>query len=46
METVDVDEDTAGTLLKLIDVLEDNDDVQTVFSNFDVSDEIMARLSA
>ncbi len=43
---VDVDEDTAGTLLKLIDVLEDNDDVQTVFSNFDVSDEIMARLSA
>ena len=33
-------------LFKLIDVLEDNDDVQSVSSNFDVSDEIMAQLSA
>jgi len=44
--TIEVDADTASTLFKLIEVLEDNDDVQTVSSNFDVSDEIMAQLSA
>ena len=44
--TIEVDEDTAGTLFKLIDALEDNDDVQSVSSNFDISYEIMARLSA
>ncbi|WNJ98991.1 YebC/PmpR family DNA-binding transcriptional regulator [Thalassospiraceae bacterium LMO-JJ14] len=44
--TIEVDADTASTLFKLIEVLEDNDDVQTVSSNFDVSDEIMAALSA
>jgi transcriptional/translational regulatory protein YebC/TACO1 len=44
--TTDLDEQTAGTMLKLIDVLEDNDDVQSVSSNFEVSDEIMAKLSA
>ncbi|PZQ44169.1 MAG: YebC/PmpR family DNA-binding transcriptional regulator [Micavibrio aeruginosavorus] len=41
-----VDEETAKTILKLIDTLEDNDDVQAVFSNFEVSDEIMERLMA
>lgn len=41
-----VDEDAAGTLLKLIDALEDNDDVQTVTTNFEVDDEIMERLLA
>ncbi len=40
-----VDEDTARTLFKFIDVLEDNDDVQRVSSNVDVSDEIMEKLS-
>ncbi len=40
-----VDEDTARTLFKFIEVLEDNDDVQRVSSNFDVSDEIMAKLN-
>jgi transcriptional/translational regulatory protein YebC/TACO1 len=44
--TTEVDESTAQTLLKLIDVLEENDDVQRVSTNFEVSDEIMARLSA
>ena len=44
--TIEVDADTASTLFKLIEVLEDNDDVQTVSSNFDVSDEIMAALGA
>lgn len=44
--TTELDESTAATMLKLIDVLEDNDDVQTVSSNFEVSDEILAKLSA
>ncbi|MGE4432237.1 MAG: YebC/PmpR family DNA-binding transcriptional regulator [Sphingobium sp.] len=42
--TVDLDEGNAGTLLKLIDTLEDDDDVQTVWGNYEVSDEIMAKL--
>lgn len=44
--TVALDEDNARTLLKLIEVLEDHDDVQNVFANFDISDEIAERLSA
>lgn len=44
--TIEVDADTASTLFKLIETLEDNDDVQSVSSNFDVSEEIMERLSA
>jgi len=39
-----VDEDQARTLLKFIDVLEDNDDVQSLSFNFEITDEIMARL--
>jgi len=41
-----VDEDAAGTLLKLIEALEDNDDVQAVSANFDIPDDVMERLSA
>ena len=44
--TVAVDEDAAGTLFKLLDALEDNDDVQRVASNFDIADDVMERLSA
>jgi len=44
--TVPVDEDKAQSLMKLIDVLEDDDDVQNVYSNFEVSDEVLAKLSA
>ena len=44
--TVPVDEEVAQSVLKLIDVLDDNDDVRTVFANFEVSDEVMRRLSA
>jgi YebC/PmpR family DNA-binding regulatory protein len=44
--TVPVDEDKAQSLMKLIDTLEDDDDVQNVYSNFEVSDEVMAKLSA
>ncbi|KAA0700895.1 YebC/PmpR family DNA-binding transcriptional regulator [Neorhizobium sp. P12A] len=43
---VPVDEERAQSLLKLIDSLEDDDDVQNVYSNFEVSDEVMAKLSA
>jgi YebC/PmpR family DNA-binding regulatory protein len=42
--TVAVDEDGARKVLKLIDVLEDCDDVQNIYANFDVSDEVMAKL--
>ncbi|MBI2234404.1 MAG: YebC/PmpR family DNA-binding transcriptional regulator [Micavibrio aeruginosavorus] len=42
----EVNEDQAQSLLKLIDTLEDNDDVQTVTTNFEVSEEIMEKLLA
>jgi YebC/PmpR family DNA-binding regulatory protein len=42
--SVEVDEATAQTLFKLIDTLDDDDDVQTVWGNYDVSDEVMAKL--
>ncbi len=41
---VEVDEDTAKTLLKLIDVLDDDDDVQTVWGNYEISDAVMEKL--
>ncbi|MBK1625094.1 MULTISPECIES: YebC/PmpR family DNA-binding transcriptional regulator [Hyphomicrobiales] len=41
-----VDEEKAGTLMKLIATLEDDDDVQNVYANFDVDAEVMERLSA
>ncbi|MBV2184392.1 MAG: YebC/PmpR family DNA-binding transcriptional regulator [Rhizobium sp.] len=44
--TIEVDEERARSLMKLIDTLEDDDDVQNVYSNFEVSDEVMAKLSA
>jgi YebC/PmpR family DNA-binding regulatory protein len=40
--TVPLDEDGARKIFKLIDVLDDCDDVQNVYANFDVSDEVMA----
>lgn len=43
---VPVDEEKAETLLDLVGRLEDDDDVQAVFSNFEVSDEVMAKLTA
>ncbi|MEO0909732.1 MAG: YebC/PmpR family DNA-binding transcriptional regulator [Pseudomonadota bacterium] len=41
-----VDEEKGATLLKLLDALEEDDDVQNVYSNFDIDDEVMAKLSA
>jgi len=34
----------AESLMKMIDVLEDNDDVQNIYTNFDISDEEMERI--
>ncbi len=42
---VEVDESDAGKLLRMIDALEEDDDVQTVWGNYDVSDEVMEKLS-
>lgn len=39
------DESTAKSLMKLLDNLEDNDDVQNVHANFDIPDEIMESIS-
>ena len=39
--TVELDEDAARKLLRLIDALEDNDDVQDVYANFDISDAVL-----
>jgi YebC/PmpR family DNA-binding regulatory protein len=44
--TVEMDEKGAGTLLKLIDALEEDDDVQTVWGNYDISDEVMEKLDS
>ncbi len=41
----EVDEATAESILKLIDMLEDNDDVQAVYTNFEASDEILEKLA-
>ena len=42
--TVEVDESSAATLMKLVDTLEEDDDVQTVWGNYEVSDEVMEKL--
>ena len=41
---VEVDIDGARKIMRLIDALEDSDDVQNVYANFDASDEVMAAL--
>ncbi|MEO3389158.1 YebC/PmpR family DNA-binding transcriptional regulator [Mesorhizobium sp. CAU 1741] len=41
-----VDEDRARSILKLVATLDDDDDVQNVYANFEVDDETMAKLSA
>lgn len=44
--SIAVDEDGAISLFKLLEALEDNDDVQAVVANFDVEDDVMQRLSS
>jgi YebC/PmpR family DNA-binding regulatory protein len=43
--TVEVGESDAANLLKLIDALDEDDDVQQVWGNYEVSDEVMERLA-
>jgi YebC/PmpR family DNA-binding regulatory protein len=43
---VGLDADSAAKMFRLIDVLEDLDDVQNIFANYDVSDAVMAELEA
>jgi YebC/PmpR family DNA-binding regulatory protein len=44
--TVELDEDGARKIFKLIDAIEDSDDVQNVYANFDVSDDVLAAVDA
>jgi YebC/PmpR family DNA-binding regulatory protein len=44
--TVAIDEEKAQTMLKMLDALDESDDVQRVSANFDISDDILARLMA
>jgi len=44
--TAAIDEEIATTLFKLLETLEDSDDVQNVYANFEVAEDIMARLGA
>ena len=44
--TVPIDEEGGERLLRMIETLEDSDDVQNVYANFDIADEVLERLSA
>lgn len=44
--TVELDADAARSVLKLMDALEDHDDIQNVYSNFNIPDAVMAELTA
>lgn len=43
--TVALDEKSASQMLKLMEILEDHDDIQNVYANFDISDEVMQKVS-
>jgi transcriptional/translational regulatory protein YebC/TACO1 len=43
---VHLDADKAESMLKLMNALEDNDDVQNVWANFDIDDDVLERLTA
>ena len=44
--STEVDEDNAQSIMKLIAALEDDDDVQNVFANFEVSEDVLKKLTA
>ena len=46
LSTVEIEEVDADTLLKLLGALDESDDVQQVSANFEISDDVMARLTA
>ena len=43
---IGIDDDKAETMLKLLDALDDDDDVQQVYANFEMSDSVMEKMSA
>ena len=43
--TVEIGEDEAGTLIKLLEAIEDQDDVNDVHANFDISEEVLEKLA-
>jgi transcriptional/translational regulatory protein YebC/TACO1 len=43
---VPIDEETGQKLLRMIDALEESDDVQQVYANFDVAEDVLRRLTA
>ena len=43
---IDLDEEKGTTLIKLLDALEDSDDVQKVYANFEISDDVLEKISA
>jgi len=43
--TIVLDQNSASQVLKLMDVLEENEDVQNVYANFDIPDEVMEKVS-
>ena len=45
-QTVELNESDAKSVLRLTEVLEDNDDVQDVYANFDISEDVMVALTA
>ena len=44
--TTAVDEEHAQTIMKMLSALEDDDDVQNVYANFEISDDVMRKLTA
>jgi transcriptional/translational regulatory protein YebC/TACO1 len=44
--TIAVDDESGEKLMKLIEALEENDDVQNVYANFEISEALLTRLSA
>ncbi|MFA5955742.1 YebC/PmpR family DNA-binding transcriptional regulator [Hyphomicrobium sp.] len=44
--TTTVDEDGAQTIMKMLSALEDDDDVQNVYANFEIPDDVMKKLTA
>ncbi len=45
-QTIDLNESEARSVMRLIEALEDNDDVQDVYANFDISEEVMQALAS
>lgn len=45
LNTIACDEDAARSLFKMIDALDNNDDVQNVYANFEISDDIATKLA-